>query len=177
MGLSAVYSIVKNHHGSVSVYSEPGSGTVFHILLPGSEEYTDSVADKASIKKGTGIVLLVDDEEFIRITAKSMLESMGYKVLLAENGQAGIDLFKKEFKNIDLVILDMIMPVMNGRDAYDKMKAIDETVKVILSSGFSKPDDVDELRKSGLSGFIRKPYFKVDLSQIVADVLNGQKSG
>jgi PAS domain S-box-containing protein len=177
LGLSAVYGIVKNHHGAVSVYSEPGIGTVFHILLPGSAAKADTATDTASIKTGTGNILLVDDEDFIRITAKTMLESMGYTVLLAENGKEGVDLFEKEYKNIDLVILDMVMPVMNGREAYEKMKEIDKDVKAIISSGFSKPDDVDELRKSGLSGFIRKPYFKMELSRMVADIINNQKSG
>jgi nitrogen-specific signal transduction histidine kinase len=172
LGLSAVYGIVKNHHGAVSVYSEPEMGTVFHILLPCSDEYADSLADKASIKTGTGNILLVDDEDFIRITAKTMLESMGYNVLLAENGKEGVDLFEKEYKNIDLVILDMVMPVMNGREVYEQMKEIDKDVKAIISSGFSKPDDVDELRKIGLSGFIRKPYFKMELSRLVADILS-----
>jgi PAS domain S-box-containing protein len=174
LGLSAVYGIVKKHHGAISVYSEPDTGTVFHILLPGSEEKADPIAGNESIKKGTGLVLLVDDEAFIRITAKSMLESMGYEVLLAENGKAGVDLFEKEYKKIDLVLLDMVMPVMNGQEAYEKMKQIDGDVKVIISSGFSKPDDINELRKSGLAGFIRKPYFKVELSQLVADVLSGK---
>ena len=166
---------MKNHHGAISVYSEPGAGTVFHILLPGSDENADASAENETITKGTGNILLVDDEEFIRITAKSMLEDMGYKVILAENGQAGVDLFKKELKNIDLVILDMVMPVMNGREAFEMMKDIDENVKAIISSGFSKPADVSEMIRIGLSGFIRKPYFKVELSRVVAEVLGPWK--
>ncbi len=126
------------------------------------------------IKSGTGTILLVDDEELIRITAKAMLENMGYEVILAENGQEGVDLFEKEYRRIDLVILDMLMPVMNGREAYEKMKVIDENIKAIISSGFSKPDDLTELRNSGLSGFIRKPYRKVELSQLVAEILGGK---
>ncbi len=176
LGLSAVYGIVKKHHAVITVYSESGVGTVFHILLPVSEKKAGELIGNKIIKRGTGTILLVEDEEFIRITAKAMLEDMGYEVILAENGQAGVDLFENEYRKIDLVIIDMIMPVMNGREAYEKMKEIDENIQAIFSSGFFKPADLTELRNSGLSGFIRKPYFKVELSRLVAKVLSGQKS-
>lgn len=170
LGLSTVYGIIKNHNGSITVYSEQGVGTAFHIYLPLSSE-TVHKKDEETVTHGTGTILLIDDERIIRFTAKAILKELGYDVIMAKNGRAGVELFKKEKPRIDLVILDMIMPIMNGREAFMKMKEIDEHVKIILSSGFSKSEDLAELEKRGLSGFIRKPYRKSELSQIVAKVM------
>ena len=123
---------------------------------------------------GSGQILLADDEELIRITVGEMLEDIGYKVLLVENGQEAVDLYKKHHSEIDVVLLDMSMPILNGREAFLKLKGIDKNCKVLLSSGFLKNEDVDALRKLGLTGFIRKPYRDYELSQLLVEVLKNK---
>ncbi|MCD4651072.1 MAG: PAS domain S-box protein, partial [Candidatus Cloacimonetes bacterium] len=171
LGLSAVYGTVQDHHGSISVYSEVGSGTVFHICLPISEESLFVKQANGKIMLGTGVVLLVDDEKVIRITAKAILEDMGYEVLLTRNGMEAIEVFKKHHDSIDIVILDMIMPEMSGREIFPKIREIDNKCKVIISSGFSKAEDVKELIDAGLAGFIRKPYSQFELSRLLSKIL------
>jgi PAS domain S-box-containing protein len=172
LGLAAVYGTVQDHQGAISVYSEVGKGSLFKILLPCSYEEMHSFQNSQQIVEGSGRILLVDDEKLIRVTGSLMLEEMGYTVLLAENGKAAVDLFRQMFREIDLVLMDMVMPEMNGGDAFEEMQKIDPACKVIISSGFSKSRDIDTLKKIGLSGFIQKPFRNSQLSQLLAEVLS-----
>ena len=171
LGLAAVYGTVREHHGTISVYSEEGVGTSFHISLPCSEKGSDVLGIEAEIVAGTGQILLVDDEEFIRIVGKQMLEDMGYKVMLAENGLEAFEVFQKNYADIDAVVMDLIMPKMDGREAFEKIRSIDQNCKVIISSGFAKDENLKDLTEMGLAGFIRKPFRDFELSQILAKVL------
>jgi CheY-like chemotaxis protein len=126
--------------------------------------------------RGTGLILIVDDEAVMRATAGAILEDLGYQVLLAENGLAGLELFRQKSAEIDLVLLDMIMPEMNGRDCFMEIRKIDPTAKVVLSSGFTQNNDLADLRAAGLTGFIRKPYRGAGLSQTVAEALRSEGS-
>jgi PAS domain S-box-containing protein len=173
LGLSAVYGTVQDHHGVVQVYSEDNIGTSFHIYLPCSEKSTKIVFANSTVVTGSGTILLVDDEDIIRATGKQMLEDMGYTVHLAENGQEGVDMFEKNPDLYSMVILDMIMPVMDGKDAFMAMKAIKPDCKVVISSGFAKDTSMSELKEQGLSGFIRKPYVDYDLSTLVSQTISG----
>jgi PAS domain S-box-containing protein len=171
LGLATAYGIVQMHHGTISVYSELAIGTSFNILLP-----LAPAGDKVSkvvpvLKKGHGTILVVDDEEVMRVTAKEILENLGYRIILATNGQEATTIFAKQSENIDLVLLDMIMPVMNGRDCFEQLKKIDHHVRVVLSSGFTKEEDLQKMKLLGLKGFIRKPYRSTELSQVVHEVL------
>ncbi len=171
LGLPAVYGTVQDHQGVICVYSEVGTGTSFKILLPCSvQEFKDYDKDVNTVT-GSGKILLVDDEELIRVIGKLLLEEMGYSVLLADNGRTAVDLFKTKYKEIDLVIMDMIMPEMNGQTAFFKMKEIQDSCKVIISSGFSKAIDIDTLTKEGLAGFISKPFKASELSLLIDKVL------
>jgi CheY-like chemotaxis protein len=154
------------------VYSEKGAGTVFHINLPlsdGSSSINENY--KSELFLGQGRVLVVDDEEIIRNVAKNILESLGYEVITAENGKKGLEIFLKEKDLIDIVILDMIMPEMNGKECFEEIKKISPDAKVVLSSGFSRDEDINELKKQGLSGFLRKPFHSAELSRILKDIL------
>jgi|GEM_PF-1406237 len=173
LGLSAVYGVVEDHHGFITVYSEVGEGTIFNIYLPCTEDFVDSTKDIFEIIEGSGTILVVDDEDIIRVTTKYMLEKMGYDVLTAENGVKGVEVFREYHSGIDLVIMDMIMPEMNGSDAFIKMKKIAPDCKVIISSGFSKEHNISDLRKQGLAGFIQKPFNDHDLSQVISTILKG----
>jgi len=172
LGLAAVFGTVKQYNGAVDVYSEVGVGTSFHILLP--LVISDVVLEKSESQKisGSGNVLVVDDEPIVRATAKAILESLGYAVTLAENGREGIDTFCDSTNQFDLVILDMIMPEMNGRECFEEIIKVEPTAKIVISSGFTRDEDIDTMKENGLSGFIRKPYRTAELSQLVNDVLN-----
>ena len=121
---------------------------------------------------GSGLILVIDDEDVIRATATALLQNLGYDVMLAENGRHGLELFRQHWKEIDLVLLDMVMPEMNGRDCFFKMKEISADVRVVLSSGFAKHTELANLRNAGLAGFIRKPYRSTELSRIVSAALH-----
>jgi len=172
LGLSTVYGTVQQHNGAIDVYSEVDKGTVFKILFPTSGREGFVSKKDFDVPHGSGRILIVDDEEIMRFTAQEILEKYGYTVLLAENGKEAVELFAKEKARIDLVLLDMIMPVMNGRDCFKQLKTIDPEVKVVLSSGFSREDDFQEMMRDGLLGFIRKPYLTSALCRTIHDALN-----
>ena len=171
LGLAAVYGTIQEHNGAITANSELGEGSVFHIYLPCSDEKLVERDLNLEMHVGTGKILLIDDEEIIRITGESMLEALGYETLVAHDGRDGVEQYQKEYKNIDLVIVDMIMPVMNGRETFEKILEINPKAKVIISSGFTKDENLDELVKLGLSGFIKKPYNISELSQEIVKVL------
>lgn len=171
LGLASVYGATQQHEGAITVYSEEGVGTVFHILLPVATGNQKPASKEPGImQKGTGCILVIDDEEVMRITAQAILKKLGYNVLLAEDGRDGLEKYRQT-EGIDLVILDMTMPVMNGRDCFVQLQALNPDVKVILSSGFTQEKDLMEMQKMGLLGFIRKPYLSSELSIIVHNAL------
>jgi len=172
LGLAAVLGTVQQHHGAVTAYSEVGAGSVFHVLFPLTEAPLHGSEMHEQPVTGSGLILVVDDEAVMRATAAAILEDLGYQVLLAENGRAGLNLFQTQREKIDLVLLDMIMPELNGRDCFTEMRKIDPGIKVILSSGFAHSDDLDDLRSAGLAGFLRKPYRSVELSRSVAAAMS-----
>lgn len=170
LGLAGVFGMVKSHHGAIYVYSEVGEGTVFHIYLPYSEHDIESKREGKTIFSGTGRILLIDDEEFIRFTGKVMLKRLGYEVVLAENGLEGVKIYSRD-KNFKLVITDMIMPKMNGTETFYKLKEINNECKVLISSGFAKDENLEKLYADGLKGFISKPFRTVELSNAVKNAL------
>ena len=172
LGLATVFGTVQQHRGAINVYSEVGQGTRFQILLP----LVDSEAgaeDRDSLDpvSGSGCILMVDDEAAVRTTAEAMLRQLGYDVLVAEDGQAALEIFADRHAEIDAVLLDMVMPRMNGRDCFQAMKKIDPSVRVVLASGFAKDDDVAQLREAGLLGFVEKPYLSARLGRVMLDAL------
>jgi CheY-like chemotaxis protein len=120
---------------------------------------------------GEGLILIVDDEKAIRITAGKMLESLGYQVLTAENGEEGLEVFRVHREEISAVLLDVAMPQMAGDEAYTRMKEIDPNLKVLLSSGFTSDLRVRKTLEAGADGFIKKPYSIAKLSRKIHDVL------
>lgn len=173
LGLSAVYGTVCEHGGAVTVYSEPGKGSVFHIYLPVSENRDYKTRPFSEPMKGKGeTILFIDDEEIIRKVGRYQMETLGYKVITAENGKEGIDIFREKQNDIDIVVLDMIMPVMGGREALSRIREIDLSVPVLISSGFSKEKDLEEMKKNKISGFLQKPFLINDLSLKLYESLN-----
>ncbi len=172
LGLSAAYGTLQDHHGAIDVSSEPGAGTVFHIYLPLSDEKA-AVPVRSETVTGTGTVLLIDDDDTVRSTTGSMLESLGYTVLDAPDGQKGISIFGQHRDAIGLVLLDMIMPVMSGRETFMRLRELYGDVKVIVFTGYSKEADLSDMKRNGLRGFIKKPFRLEEFSRVVSDVMTG----
>ncbi|MCK5077194.1 MAG: response regulator [Calditrichia bacterium] len=175
LGLAAVYGTIKEHNGAISVYSEEGAGTVFHLYFPLSAKDVMPEVKEEIIQKGSGGVLIADDEEIIRNSGKEILVELGYKVFLAKDGKDCMETYKKNVDKIDLILLDMIMPKTSGTDCFYKIKKLNPEAKVIICSGFTKDASLDELYKDGLSGFIQKPFRRKELSTKIAEVLNSKK--
>jgi PAS domain S-box-containing protein len=176
LGLASAYGIIKGHNGIINVYSEKGHGTTFTIYLPASEkEVVKEEFISEDIVKGEGTILLVDDEEVIIDVGRDILEVLGYKVFAAKSGREAINIFKAGDSNIDLVILDMIMPEMGGAETFDVLKSIDPSIKIILTSGYSIDARPTKMLERGCDGFIQKPYSVQTLSQKVRDVLDKKR--
>lgn len=176
LGLAAAYGTIQDHHGEINVSSELGIGTTFQILLPLSTLKREERKEVSRSFTGQGTVLLVDDEEFNRDLGRDILESLGYKVILADNGMEAVKIFESRFMEIDLVLMDMIMPYMNGSEAFYIMKEIDKDCKVIISSGHIRNERIDEMAASGLISIIRKPYTISELSKQLNDALKDNQS-
>jgi len=172
LGLSAVYGTVQQHNGAITLYSELKIGTIIHIFFPLTRKTVLSVkSDEDETIRGSGCILIIDDEAVIRATAEAILEDLGYRVILAENGLEGLSVFQKRHDEIDLVIIDMIMPEMNGSECFFEMKKINTDIKVILASGFSHKEALKEMQDHGLAAIIRKPFRTAQLSRLIASVL------
>ena len=171
LGLAAVYGTVTDHHGCISIFSEPGTGTVFKLYLPlsGDKRVDDSCAEELIC--GSDGILLVDDEEILRDVGKSLLEGLGYRVYLAEDGEHALEIYAREKEHISLVILDMLMPIMGGKETLLRLMERDPDIRVLILSGFNQEGTVDELEKLGARGFLQKPYLCQELSKAVAAAL------
>jgi two-component system cell cycle sensor histidine kinase/response regulator CckA len=172
LGLASVYGIIKNHGGNIQVQSEPGKGTSFVIMLPASTKASpEGNPEPDNIAGGKETILLVDDEEMVVEICSEILKRLGYHVIVAMNGETALSTFKSKKDEIDLVILDLIMPGMNGRQVYDKLVAMTPNIKVLLASGYALDDQARELLSRGANGFIQKPYSVTDLSRKVRQIL------
>jgi PAS domain S-box-containing protein len=174
LGLASVYGIIRNHDGIINVHSQKGHGCTFNIYLPAVETVPSDarpVAEKLS-RRGTETILLVDDEQVVLDVGKEMLRQLGYTPLEARGGREAVEVYEENTNKISLVILDMVMPLMGGKEAYTKLKEIDPDVKVLLSSGYSKEGQASEILKQGCNGFIQKPFDIYELSGKIREILD-----
>jgi two-component system, cell cycle sensor histidine kinase and response regulator CckA len=173
LGLSAVLGIIKGQQGSIKIKSEPGSGTVFSLLLPASDKTPLSVLslDKQSDWHGSGTVLLVDDEAAVRSVGRDMLRVLGFQVLTAKDGLQAIELYRAHCGMIRFVLLDLTMPQLDGEQTFRELKRIDPGAQVIISSGFSEIDVTQRFADAELLGFIQKPYRLSELREALRGML------
>ncbi len=175
LGLASVYGIIKGHNGYIEVESEVSAGTTFHLFLPLSDRKNEEAPHTApeAILKGRGTILLVDDEEGILEIGRAMIEDLGYQAMTARSGEEAIDLYTAHKDGIDLVLLDMIMPGMNGGKVYDRLKSINPGINVLLISGYSIEGEAKKILARGCNGFIQKPFKIEALSRKIRDILGG----
>jgi len=173
LGLASVYGIIKGHKGIIHVYSEKGHGTSFNIYLPVSQKKLIRKEPVVSeVRNGHETILIVDDETVITEVTSQMLSGLGYQVLIADSGKKAIDIYKDNHGRIDLVIMDMIMPVMGGEETFKQLKAINPKVRVILSSGYTVNDEVKQIMSQGVLAFLQKPYNQDELSGKIREILD-----
>jgi CheY-like chemotaxis protein len=174
LGLASAYGIIKAHAGYIDVVSEIGQGTTFTIYLPVSErQIPQLVKGDATITFGKGTILVVDDEKMVLEIGAEMIGKMGYQTLSARNGDEAVSLYRQRADEIDLVVLDLIMPGSSGSDTFDALRQINAGVKVLLASGYSIDSQAISLMDRGCNGFIQKPYSLEDLSRKIDEILNG----
>ncbi len=175
LGLAMVYSIIKQHSGYIYVNSQKGIGSEFQIYLPAVKEKAEIIEigenEDFELTKGEGLILIVDDEEILRITVKSILEEVGYSTIMAVNGKEAIQIYEERKNEISLVLLDMVMPIMSGKDTFIELRRINPNCKIILSSGFKKDERVQAIINLGVNAFLQKPYGFKDLVNLVQKVL------
>ena len=175
LGLSAVLGIVRGHKGALKVYSEPGRGTTFKVLFPAVPEEKALAGRNQTVKsspwKGSGTILLVDDEESVRVMGTRMLERVGFEVLTAADGREALELFQERREQIVLVLLDLTMPDLDGEETFRELRRMAPRVRVLMSSGYTESEIAPRFAGKRLSGFLQKPYTLEALTQSLQSAL------
>ncbi len=174
LGLATVYGIVKKHDGHIICYSEPEHGTTFTIYFPSiqMEKDSDTPTDETPIPGGTETVLLVDNEEDLRALGTTLLKRFGYKVIMAGNGKEALEIYRMKKDRISLVLLDLMMPEMDGRQCLTEILRIDPNAKVLIASGYSESGQANVAMAGGAKGFVQKPYNMRQLLNTVREILD-----
>jgi len=172
--LASIYATVKSCGGYMDIESEEeNGGTTFFIYLPATRKRLNKILERTEqFVKEKGTILLVDDEEAFLEVGRELLEALGYDVLVATNGKEAVEIFEKNRQKIGLVLLDLVMPIMAGGEAFDRLRKIDPTVKVLLASGYSKDGEAKDILERGCNGFIQKPFRMSELSQKLTEIIS-----
>ncbi len=175
LGLASAYGIIKHHNGFIDVYSEPGQGTTFTIYLPalldGTHTAREEEVQTTEVARGHGTILMVDDEMMILEVGREMLKAIGYEVISVNSGREACRIYNEQKDQITAVIVDMIMPEMDGGAVFEHLKSIHPEVKVLLSSGYSLNDKAAGIMDQGCAGFLQKPFDIIMLSSKLKEIL------
>ncbi len=171
LGLATVYGIIKNHEGFIFCDSKPGKGTEFTIFLPAITEKIITQKQTPKTIKGVATILAVDDEKHVRNLTKAQLEKIGYKVISAGDGPEAIEIFKKHMNKIDIVLLDVVMPGMSGKETFKALKKLKKDIKVVLVSGYSQENYSEEIASEDISAFLQKPFRLHEISDLLQKIL------
>ena len=173
LGLSAMQGIVRGHHGGIRVYSEPGKGSTFKLIFPagvgGVPAATEAQAEEGW--RGSGLVLVVDDEAGVRQVASALLASMGFTVVTADDGLEALARYQASTEPIRVVLMDLTMPRMDGTETFRELRRLDPTCRVVLTSGYNQQDAVQDFLGKGLAGFVQKPFLHEDLQRAMREAL------
>jgi CheY-like chemotaxis protein/anti-sigma regulatory factor (Ser/Thr protein kinase) len=176
LGLPLVHRIVRSHGGQIDLYSKKGLGTTVTIHLPTryvAREAKETGARLSRLPQRSGTILLVDDEKLVRMSARRILRMMGFAVITAANGKEAIERFQEHRDEIVAVLLDLIMPEMDGAVALQELKKIDPEVRVVISSGYTREEPVNQILERGAAAFVQKPYTVQQLADALDEVLGG----
>ncbi|MGE5790763.1 MAG: response regulator [Syntrophaceae bacterium] len=175
--LASAYGIIRSHEGVLTVGSNEGVGTSFRIYLPALDgTRSDETASPDGVLRGTETILLVDDEDVVLEVNREILENQGYAVITARNGKEALEIYRDRRDEIALVLLDMVMPGINGEETFGLLKRIDPEVKVILASGYSTNDQIRNMMRNGCCAFLQKPFGNLELTMKVREVIGGGTS-
>ena len=177
LGLSTVFGIVKNHGGFITVESKKNTGSLFRVALPGEAPVDEQPLEEEHdafdlMPKGGETVLIVDDEDEVREVGVSLLEALGYQALQAHSGKACLDLLTKHPGRIVLVILDLIMPVMDGKETFSRIRQLDSGIKILIFSGVSMDEETERMLCDGNHGFLQKPFSMDKFSRVIREILD-----
>jgi two-component system, cell cycle sensor histidine kinase and response regulator CckA len=177
LGLASAYGIIKNHGGIIDARSEIGYGTTFDIYLPlCAESVANQLSSEEIIENGSETILLVDDEDMIIEVGQALLRRLGYQVIAAKSGKEAIDIVHHSSSHIDLVILDMVMPGLDGGRTFDSIRGIRPDMPVMLCSGYAINERADKIMRKGCNGFIQKPFNASKISRRIRRVLDEARS-
>ena len=177
LGLASAYGIIKNHNGFIVAESEVGVGTTFSVYLPVSAQaVVREELPEADFEQGEGVVLLIDDEQMILDVAGAMLEGLDYTVITAQGGEQGLDVLKHQGGEVDLVILDLVMPGLGGRETFERIRAKYPEKPILISSGYAMDSEAKSLLRKGKSSFIQKPFGMSELSRTVKETMQMHSS-
>jgi CheY-like chemotaxis protein/two-component sensor histidine kinase len=174
LGLAIVYGVIKNHGGNILCYSEPGMGTTFRIYLPvaAGESAVSEEEDPSQLPGGSETILLVDDEEAILSNGEALLSNYGYNAIIANNGKQALEIYRERWEEISLVLLDLIMPRMDGKTLMEEILKINPKARVIIASGYAANGIMEEALEAGAMASLRKPFESAKMLKLVRAALD-----